>query len=180
MAVEAFEPQRLATNGLKAQRDYAGQIIRQLAGMEERYFESRQRYCRLDGPRQQGKSLDSRYTALGCSPRLNGSGSGVSRNLTFFSGRSGPGKRPPSKCSPRKTRPCRSYPGITKSTWTTTASAAPRRTPGPATPCRGVVLTPEGTIPAGLPGAAPTSMPWPSRTGGVLRLCLLARKSYLS
>lgn len=55
MAAEVFEPERLATNGLKAQRDYAGQIIRQLSRMEERYFESRQRYCRLDGPRQQGE-----------------------------------------------------------------------------------------------------------------------------
>jgi len=52
MAAEVFEPERLATNGLKAQRDYAGQIIRQLSRMEERYFESRQRHRGFDGPRQ--------------------------------------------------------------------------------------------------------------------------------
>ncbi|HTZ39169.1 MAG TPA: lysophospholipid acyltransferase family protein [Syntrophales bacterium] len=55
MAVEVFEPERLEYNGLKAQRDYAGQIIRQLSRMEERHFESRERYCRLDGSRQQGE-----------------------------------------------------------------------------------------------------------------------------
>ena len=55
MAVEVFEPERLEYNGLKAQRDYAGQIIRQLSRMEERYFESRERYRRLDGSRQQGE-----------------------------------------------------------------------------------------------------------------------------
>jgi len=52
MAAEVFEPERLATNGLKAQRDYAGQIIRQLSRMEERYFESRQRHRGFDGSRQ--------------------------------------------------------------------------------------------------------------------------------
>lgn len=55
MAVEVFEPERLEYNGLKAQRDYAGQIIRQLSRMEERYFESRERHCRLDGTQQHGK-----------------------------------------------------------------------------------------------------------------------------
>ena len=55
MAVEVFEPERLEYNGLKAQRDYAGQIVRKLSRMEERYFESRERYRRLDGPRQQGE-----------------------------------------------------------------------------------------------------------------------------
>ena len=55
MAVEVFEPERLEYTGLKAQRDYAGQIIRQLSRMEERYFESRERHCRLDGTQQQGK-----------------------------------------------------------------------------------------------------------------------------
>ena len=37
MAVDVFEPQRLEYNGLKAQRDYAGQIVRRLSRMEERY-----------------------------------------------------------------------------------------------------------------------------------------------
>jgi 1-acyl-sn-glycerol-3-phosphate acyltransferase len=55
MDVEVFEPRRLETNGLKAQRDYAGQIIRQLSRMEERYFESRERYRRFDGSPEQGK-----------------------------------------------------------------------------------------------------------------------------
>ncbi|OPY04325.1 MAG: 2-acyl-glycerophospho-ethanolamine acyltransferase [Syntrophaceae bacterium PtaB.Bin038] len=55
MDAEVFEPERLAYNGLKAQRDYAGQIIRQLSRMEERYFESRERHRRLDGTPQQGK-----------------------------------------------------------------------------------------------------------------------------
>ncbi len=55
MAAEVFEPEGVAYNGLKAQRDYAGQIIRQLARMEERYFESRQRHRGFDGPQQQGK-----------------------------------------------------------------------------------------------------------------------------
>lgn len=55
MDVEVFEPRRLDYEGLKAQRDYAGQIIRQLARMEEGYFESRERHCRFDGSRQQGQ-----------------------------------------------------------------------------------------------------------------------------
>jgi hypothetical protein len=59
MAVEIFEPQRLEYNGLKAQRDYAGQIIRQLSRMEERYFESRERYRRFDGSPEQGKESGS-------------------------------------------------------------------------------------------------------------------------
>jgi hypothetical protein len=59
MAVEVFEPQRLEYNGLKAQRDYAGQIIRQLSRMEERYFESRERYRRFDGSPEQGKEPGS-------------------------------------------------------------------------------------------------------------------------
>jgi 1-acyl-sn-glycerol-3-phosphate acyltransferase len=55
MDVEVFEPERLEYNGLKAQRDYAAQIIRQLSRMEERYVESRERYCRFDGSPEQGK-----------------------------------------------------------------------------------------------------------------------------
>jgi 1-acyl-sn-glycerol-3-phosphate acyltransferase len=55
MDVEVFEPRKLEYNGLKAQRDYAGQIIRKLSRMEERYFESRERYRRLDGSPEQGK-----------------------------------------------------------------------------------------------------------------------------
>ncbi len=59
MAAEVFEPQRLEYNGLKAQRDYAGQIIRQLSRMEERHFESRKRYRRFDGSPVQGKEPGS-------------------------------------------------------------------------------------------------------------------------
>jgi 1-acyl-sn-glycerol-3-phosphate acyltransferase len=59
MDVEVFEPRRLEYNGLKAQRDYAGQIIRQLSRMEERYFESRERYRRLDGSPEQREESGS-------------------------------------------------------------------------------------------------------------------------
>ncbi len=69
MAVEVFEPQRLEYNGLKAQRDYAGQIIRQLSSMEERYFESRERYRRFDGSPEQGKEPGSpRYVSRVLTP----------------------------------------------------------------------------------------------------------------
>jgi 1-acyl-sn-glycerol-3-phosphate acyltransferase len=69
MAVEVFEPERLTTNGLKAQRDYAAQIVRQLSRMEERYFESRERHRRLDGPRQQGEEQRLPVCQPGVHPR---------------------------------------------------------------------------------------------------------------
>lgn len=69
MDVEVFEPQRLETGGLKAQRDYAGQIIRQLSRMEERHFEGRQRHRRLDGPRQQGEEPGFEVRRPGVHPR---------------------------------------------------------------------------------------------------------------
>ena len=69
MAVESFEPEKLATSGLKAQRDYAGQIIRQLSRMEERYFESRQRHRGLDGPRQPGQESGLPVREPGVHPR---------------------------------------------------------------------------------------------------------------
>jgi len=69
MAAEVFEPERLAYNGLKAQRDYAGQIIRQLARMEERYFEGRQRHRGLDGTSQQGKEPGLPVPQPGMHPR---------------------------------------------------------------------------------------------------------------
>ena len=38
--MDLFKPEKSALTGLRAQRDYAGQIIRRLAAMEERYFAS--------------------------------------------------------------------------------------------------------------------------------------------
>jgi len=50
VGVEVFEPEKPAVSGLRAQRDYAGQIIRRLAGMEEDYFASGgQRHSRSYG-----------------------------------------------------------------------------------------------------------------------------------
>jgi len=47
--MEIFHPRLTEQNGLKAQRDYAEQIIKHLARMEEDYFAScRQRHCGLE------------------------------------------------------------------------------------------------------------------------------------
>jgi len=51
--IEVFQPQLTQQNGLRAQRDYAEQIIKHMAHMEEDYFTtSRQRYC---GPERSTK-----------------------------------------------------------------------------------------------------------------------------
>lgn len=51
--VDVFRPEKSALTGLRAQRDYAGQIIGRLAEMEERYFDiHRQRHCGPDRSRQ--------------------------------------------------------------------------------------------------------------------------------
>ncbi len=66
--LEVFVPQKAAGNGLRAQRDYAGQIITRLAEMEEGYFASRrERHHRLD---RSGKSRkEPEYTLH--QPRLH-------------------------------------------------------------------------------------------------------------
>ena len=53
MMIRAFVPVRTAMTGLRAQRDYAGQVIQQLSRMEEDYFAShRQRHCRFNDTRE--------------------------------------------------------------------------------------------------------------------------------
>jgi hypothetical protein len=54
--VEVFTPEESGLSGLRAQRDYAGQIIRRLARMEEEYFAARgQRYRGSEGTAKSGK-----------------------------------------------------------------------------------------------------------------------------
>lgn len=49
--VEVFTPERAAAGGLRAQREYAAQIVDRLAQMEEKYFVlHRQRCCGLETP----------------------------------------------------------------------------------------------------------------------------------
>lgn len=56
MSIEVFTPERPAASGLRAQRDYAGQVIHRLARMEEAYFDnSGQRHCGSDRPGKQGE-----------------------------------------------------------------------------------------------------------------------------
>ncbi len=45
MKMEVLDPERRDYNGLRAQRDYAGQIVERLARMEEDYFASRRERC---------------------------------------------------------------------------------------------------------------------------------------
>jgi hypothetical protein len=44
--VEVFTPERIAETGLRAQREYATQIINRLAQMEDNYFAARRERCR--------------------------------------------------------------------------------------------------------------------------------------
>lgn len=54
--LEEFRPCRNGLRGLREQRDLAGQIVRHLAGMEERHFDlHRQRYCGLEPSGKPGK-----------------------------------------------------------------------------------------------------------------------------
>ncbi len=54
--VEVFKPERTAQTGLRAQRDYAAQIINRLADMEEAYFaERRKRYRGFEESRECAK-----------------------------------------------------------------------------------------------------------------------------
>lgn len=55
VSVEVFTPERLDSNGLRAQRDYAAQIVQRLSHMEEQYYAHRQRYSGFDRPPKQGK-----------------------------------------------------------------------------------------------------------------------------
>jgi hypothetical protein len=54
--VEVFSPTPLAQEGLRAQREYAAQIIGRLVRMEEKYFaEHRERYCGFDQSGERAK-----------------------------------------------------------------------------------------------------------------------------
>ena len=56
LTMEVFDPERTAAEGLRAQREYAAQIIRRLVRMEEQHFAScRQRYRGPAGTRQSGE-----------------------------------------------------------------------------------------------------------------------------
>lgn len=67
--VEVFDPVRQEQTGLRAQRDYAGQIINRLAALEEEYFAlHRQRHSGSDLSRQHGKEQGRPL----CQPRLHG------------------------------------------------------------------------------------------------------------
>lgn len=66
--VEAYDPERQEKTGLRAQREYAGQIIKRLAALEEEYFAShRQRHCGSDHSLQCG---EERRRTL-CQPGLH-------------------------------------------------------------------------------------------------------------
>jgi len=63
--VSVLEPRRTASGGLKAQRDYAEQIIQRLCEMEEKYFADRERHRGSVGSPQQGKEPGSPLHAAG-------------------------------------------------------------------------------------------------------------------
>ncbi|MDI9569511.1 MAG: lysophospholipid acyltransferase family protein [Pseudomonadota bacterium] len=64
--LEAFHPRRPEREGLRGQRELAGQIISRLVQMEEKYFaHHRQRYRRFDGSRQQGEIPGSTFPRPG-------------------------------------------------------------------------------------------------------------------
>lgn len=74
ITMDAFLPGIPAGQGLRAQRDLAGQIVRRLAQMEEDYFDQhRQRYCRFD---QSGQHREKPGPAFHC-PRLHSGGTGA-------------------------------------------------------------------------------------------------------
>lgn len=55
-AMEVLEPTRVERTGLRAQREYAAQIIKRLAEMEEKYFAiRRERYHRFEGSGQRSE-----------------------------------------------------------------------------------------------------------------------------
>jgi len=56
IAIASLQPQRPEREGLRGQRELAGQIVARLAQMEEEYFAShRQRHCRFDPSRKPGE-----------------------------------------------------------------------------------------------------------------------------
>jgi len=60
VSMEVLQPELTEGNGLRAQRFYAEQIIKQLAQMEEGYFTThRQRYCGSDRSAQHGEEPES-------------------------------------------------------------------------------------------------------------------------
>jgi len=63
--VSVLEPRRVESSGLKAQRDYAEQIIRRLSQMEENYFAGRERHRGSLGSPEQGKEQGSSLHATG-------------------------------------------------------------------------------------------------------------------
>jgi 1-acyl-sn-glycerol-3-phosphate acyltransferase len=63
--VSVLEPRRTVSGGLKAQRDYAEQIIRRLCDMEEKYFADRERHRGSVGSPKQGKEPGSALHAAG-------------------------------------------------------------------------------------------------------------------
>ena len=63
--VSVLEPRRVEYSGLKAQRDYAQQIIRRLSQMEENYFAGRERHRGSVGSPEQGKESGSSLHATG-------------------------------------------------------------------------------------------------------------------
>jgi hypothetical protein len=64
--VDVFKPEKSGLTGLRAQRDYAGQIIRRLAEMENNYFDVyRQRHCGSDRSRQYREEREQPVSAAG-------------------------------------------------------------------------------------------------------------------
>ena len=68
--MDVFKPEKSALTGLRAQRDYAGQIIQRLAEMEEKYYDIyRQRHCGSDRSRQYRKEQGQPVSAAGLHQR---------------------------------------------------------------------------------------------------------------
>ena len=63
--VSVLEPRRVEYSGLKAQREYAQQIIRRLSQMEENYFGGRKRHRGSVGSPEQGKESGSSFHETG-------------------------------------------------------------------------------------------------------------------
>lgn len=64
--VDVFKPEKSALTGLRAQRDYAGQIIGRLTEMENHYFGIyRQRHCGSDRSRQHRQEQGHPVSAAG-------------------------------------------------------------------------------------------------------------------
>jgi hypothetical protein len=71
ISIDVFEPRRPVKEGLRGQRELAGQIVSHLAQMEEEYFAGRrQRHCGFDRSVQPGKASGPALSR----PGLHGSG----------------------------------------------------------------------------------------------------------